>query len=129
MSEGELFWQSRQGGANQHQQCDPWRNLPSGVLGHALALLSHCAESRHVPHLGEEELVRGVILLCAESFLNWRIYWLALAWLIEETVRYGLLFWYAQLQRTTLCRIADRPPTAELQCCGLIPDLAMLSAV
>lgn len=29
----------------------------------------------------------------AESFANWRIYWLALAWLVEETVRYGLLFW------------------------------------
>lgn len=39
---------------------------------------------------------------CAESFLNWRIYWLALAWLIEETVRYGLLFWYAQLQQHNL---------------------------
>ena len=32
---------------------------------------------------------------CAESFLNWRIYWLAFAWLVEETVRYGILFWYA----------------------------------
>ena len=32
----------------------------------------------------------------ADSFLNWRIYWLALAWLIEETVRYGILFWWVE---------------------------------
>ncbi len=36
------------------------------------------------------------VMQCAESFLNWRIYWLAIAWLVEETVRYGILFWYAQ---------------------------------
>ncbi|CAL5226986.1 g9873 [Coccomyxa viridis] len=28
-----------------------------------------------------------------QSFSNWRIYWLAIAWLVEETVRYGILFW------------------------------------
>ncbi|BDA49379.1 Putative tartrate transporter [Coccomyxa sp. Obi] len=27
------------------------------------------------------------------SFFNFRIWWLALAWLLEETVRYGILFW------------------------------------
>jgi hypothetical protein len=29
----------------------------------------------------------------AGSFFNFRIWWLALAWLLEETVRYGILFW------------------------------------
>lgn len=29
----------------------------------------------------------------AGSFFNFRIWWLSLAWLLEETVRYGILFW------------------------------------
>lgn len=39
----------------------------------------------------------------AGSFLNWRIYWLAFAWLVEETVRYGLLFWCALVHFDISC--------------------------
>ena len=53
------------------------------------------------------------VMHCAESFLNWRIYWLALAWLIEETVRYGLLFWYAQLQSQSSC-LHSLPATTQI---------------
>ena len=38
-------------------------------------------------------VLNALLFLPAGSFFNFRIWWLSLAWLLEETVRYGILFW------------------------------------
>ena len=55
----------------------------------------HAAREKGVTWPWMKQLTRDVPCF-AGSFLNWRIYWLALAWLIEETVRYGILFWWVE---------------------------------
>lgn len=74
-----------------------------------------------------EQDLRADVYACADSFLNWRIYWLALAWLIEETVRYGLLFWYALLP-SHIEGIAARSSDGNwpcLACPGLRSDMVI----
>ncbi len=44
-------------------------------------------------HLKCGPVLKIPLMLFTGSFFNFRIWWLALAWLLEETVRYGILFW------------------------------------